>query len=1208
MLRARLRCSSRLIGVALGLVLSWASALGADITGRVSGSVLDAHAQPVAHAVVTMQSAAQAQSTLTDAQGHYAFVALLPDVYTLTVHHAGYVDASRSGVLVQADLVKDESLTLAPVIAEIGHVTAHSRSSLLQRGVTADVYSLNASQQDASRAFGGGNDRDSITSAIASVPGVFVPVGQQAGWGQSVFLRGGDWSQTGYEYDGVPLNRVFDQYAQSPLSSLGTQEIQVYTGAAPVDQQTEGIGGYVNQVVKSGTYPNSFQGDIGIGGPAFYNKANFEWSGADGPDKKFTYYLGVGGYGFSQRLIDQDNGADLASVYAPIVGYTPLSCAASIGTCYANGATTNYIGSLPIQPNGYKTLPTLWGQSPAGSDEEVVGNVHVAIPHHRDTQNDDLQFLYTNSQYHSTPDASVNGLGADNVLALAPYYVDQNQYNGPLYQSLTNSQLGNISNILFAGHSSATYNDPLQANQSDSQLNEFSLEKLAYRHMMGSDASLRLTLYHDDSSEWQNGIVVLYIPYAAGPYNADYTLASHTNGFDAAYTKQLHEKNLVNVDLSQETSTSHRLNNLVADFYGTSPVAVLVDSTNPLGGCYGVVGTGTQLTNCASGAAASYGLPGVAMPSSTYQLAPTANSPSLSQASSYTCGNGPCEYYTVSNGANAVVSDVTAQFTNFSLGDHLTPSKKLALDLGLRFDLFHYLMGNTDTPANSLFVNTYNQLHCIHGNTIVSKESSSQDCSSFGPGYVATDLSDQSHPLTYTAISPRFGAAYTLDDDNILRFSAGHYVQPAPASAEQAANSAAFYPDPNQYAVYGLNSPTRNVQPETSNNIDLSWEHQFDASTSMKITPFYRTTKNEFADLVIDPKTDFLAYVNGLNRESSGVEFALRHGNFQKNGLSMMFSYTLTHSLAQFAQSPAGGSFVTIANQNLQAFNGFTSFCASNPSNTVCPQTPSVAAAPCYSTTVGASGLGAPAANCGAGSIANPYWNAKPAALLNPNASYPAYSQPLGTGAGGGSTSSTMPNVASLIFNYRRNRFAVTPSFQYEAGARYGSPLAAQGVNPASCTAGLASGVSNDPRYPNGVPTIAANAAPYNAASCSAVMAIPDPYTGTFDRIGEFVQPSLLTMNLQMSYEASKNATIELTATNLLYRCFGGSKVPWGAGNVGCNYAQATPYVGNVYNPGDTIQQLAQFPYTPVINPAVQSNTAGAPLPFELYLDVKFRL
>ena len=58
-------------------------------------------------------------------------------------------------------------------------------------------------------------------SAIATVPGVFVAPGQAGyiGAGPSISIRGGDYDQIGYEIDGVPVNRAFDNYPSGPTSS-----------------------------------------------------------------------------------------------------------------------------------------------------------------------------------------------------------------------------------------------------------------------------------------------------------------------------------------------------------------------------------------------------------------------------------------------------------------------------------------------------------------------------------------------------------------------------------------------------------------------------------------------------------------------------------------------------------------------------------------------------------------------------------------------------------------------------------------------------------------------------------------------------------------------------------------------------------------------------------------------------------------------------
>jgi hypothetical protein len=105
----------------------------------------------------------------------------------------------------------------------------------------------------------------------------------QAGYigaGPEISIRGGDYDQIGYEIDGVPVNRAFDNYPSGTASSLGQQELQVYTGAAPANAEAQGLSGFINQVIKTGTYPASTTITGDLGGPMYYHKFSIETGGA----------------------------------------------------------------------------------------------------------------------------------------------------------------------------------------------------------------------------------------------------------------------------------------------------------------------------------------------------------------------------------------------------------------------------------------------------------------------------------------------------------------------------------------------------------------------------------------------------------------------------------------------------------------------------------------------------------------------------------------------------------------------------------------------------------------------------------------------------------------------------------------------------------------------------------------------------------------
>ena len=158
----------------------------------------------------------------------------------------------------------------------------------------------------------------------------------------------------------------------------------------------------------------------------------------------------------------------------------------------------------------------------------------------------------------------------------------------------------------------------------------------------------------------------------------------------------------------------------------------------------------------------------------------------------------------------------------------------------------------------------------------------------------------------------------------------------------------------------------------------------------------------------------------------------------------------------------------------------------------------------------------------------------------DPSAAYLPYSifpGPVGSGV----NAFNYPYVATLLLNYKHDKFTITPSFQFVAGNRYGAPLTTPGIDPASgCGKPLSAGIAGDPRYPYG----AAGGHPYNAdqGGCAATLSIPDPYTGQFDGIGAFREPAQLLGHLQIAYDVSPRVNLSLTLANLLQTCFGGQR------------------------------------------------------------------
>ena len=230
---------------------------------------------------------------------------LPPDTYAVSVTKDQFQPTNQPGQVVFADSVQTLTIRMKKSLTTIAHVTSTGAGSLVKSGTTADVYSVNAAAQAAGRA-GRRRQLNSAYSAVASVPGAYV-LPNQTGYFQTVHIRGGDYDQVGYEFDGV-RSTVRSITIRRVGSSLGNAEVQVYTGASPANSESAGLAGYINQVIRTGTYPGFANGQLGIGTPTFYHRAMVEAGGAT-PDRLFRTTSASRATTNSFVYIDDSNGS-----------------------------------------------------------------------------------------------------------------------------------------------------------------------------------------------------------------------------------------------------------------------------------------------------------------------------------------------------------------------------------------------------------------------------------------------------------------------------------------------------------------------------------------------------------------------------------------------------------------------------------------------------------------------------------------------------------------------------------------------------------------------------------------------------------------------------------------------------------------------------------------------------------------------------------
>ena len=457
------------------------------------------------------------------------------------------------------------------------------------------------------------------------------------------------------------------------------------------------------------------------------------------------------------------------------------------------------------------------------------------------------------------------------------------------------------------------------------------------------------------------------------------------------------------------------------------------------------------------------------------------------------------------------------------------------------------------------------------------------------PGTNANLVNTSPRTVSYVAAEPRLSFTYTLDRDTVVRGSYGRYAAPTPTSYQQYNVVQQDLPTfDGQFLPYGFSTPYHPSQPSYSNNYDLSLEkHLRGTDVSFKLTPFYRSTQDQLANIPIGTQ----GVLDGLNvgtQRNYGVEFQVRKGEFDRNGFAGLLSYTFTRSRVRYNDFGLGGrNEIDNLNDYIRNYNAYTSACAGQSNTKLCGTTSTgVTASPCYlNLPTGSVADPTCVANGMTPAIANPYYNMPAQPLMDRTGEYTPYDilpTPF-QGANGYET----PHVVTMVLNYKHDKFSVTPSLTFSSGSFYGSPLVYPGYDPLTCS-GTTAGTAAD------------------TTTCSNFLFIPDKFSGKFDSFGAFREPTRLTTNLQLAYQASHAVTFTLAMTGITDTCYQRHE-PWDSTST-CVYAQLA---SNLLAPAgnfvaDPPIQL-KYPYGSWYNNS-QTGFVGQKLPFSAFLSADIRL
>src|SRR5579862_3488475 len=262
----------------------------AETGGIVSGTVTDdkTHAA-IAGAQVVVKSPGGTYRTTTDAQGHYRFLSVLPDTYSISISKTSYLPYANVVVVLNGSH-NTVDVALSKTLKVIASTHARSAGSAFQRGMTIDTYTVTGSQIETvtGKAFNA-NEND----LLRSIPSVTI---DKTG---TVSIRGGFAFEAAYEFEGIDYTTP-NANLQNTLQNVGNFNllngvgaVQLIPGGGDATHGNTGTG-LVLFTAKHGTFPEYVHVDAEALVFPYLHQLGLEWGWADPKQRLSNYACFIG--------------------------------------------------------------------------------------------------------------------------------------------------------------------------------------------------------------------------------------------------------------------------------------------------------------------------------------------------------------------------------------------------------------------------------------------------------------------------------------------------------------------------------------------------------------------------------------------------------------------------------------------------------------------------------------------------------------------------------------------------------------------------------------------------------------------------------------------------------------------------------------------------------------------------------------------------
>ena len=248
--------------ILISLLVLAAQGYAQNITGSMSGRVVDAQGAAIPNATVTANEPAKLVniSTKTTGEGEFSLAGLLPGNYTLVVEAAGFKKLSRTNIPLDAQ----DKLALGNVAMEVGAVTESVEVSATQTMLQTDSVERSEAivgKQIENIEVNGRNPLDMAKLIPGIVSTANVSVGGSGGL-SGVYVNGNRGTMNQLTINGIgDIDTGADGSQNVTVSIDSMAEFKVLTGQYQAEYGRN-AGGQIAMVTKSGT--DAFHGSAYI--------------------------------------------------------------------------------------------------------------------------------------------------------------------------------------------------------------------------------------------------------------------------------------------------------------------------------------------------------------------------------------------------------------------------------------------------------------------------------------------------------------------------------------------------------------------------------------------------------------------------------------------------------------------------------------------------------------------------------------------------------------------------------------------------------------------------------------------------------------------------------------------------------------------------------------------------------------------------------